>query len=79
MKKIVTGIGFEITGALIMLFPFLIASLSLENTIEWNTQLGRFWQTVSDIGMFPIIIIGVILLITGVIFSLWGTFSKSDT
>lgn len=28
MKKIVTGIGFEITGALMMLFPFLIASLS---------------------------------------------------
>ncbi|MCI8968417.1 MAG: hypothetical protein HFH75_12720 [Lachnospiraceae bacterium] len=54
MEKIVTGIGFEITGALMMLFPFLIASLSLENTIEWNTQLGRFWQTVSDMGMFPI-------------------------
>ena len=79
MKKIVTGIGFEITGVLMILFPFLIASLSLENTIEWDSQLGRFWQTISDMGMFPIMIVGVILLITGVIFSLWGTFSKSDT
>ena len=78
MKKIIAGTGFEITGALMLLFPSLIASISLENTTEWNTQLGRFWQTIFNLGLLPVIIIGSVLLITGIIFSLWGTFSKSE-
>lgn len=78
MKKIMAGIGFEITGVLMLIFSSLIASMSLENTTEWNTQLGRYWQTVSDLGLFPVLIIGAALLITGIVFSLWGVFSKSD-
>nr|WP_308627623.1 hypothetical protein [uncultured Eisenbergiella sp.] len=78
MKKIIAGIGFEITGVLMLIFSSLIASMSLENTTEWNTQLGRYWQTVSDLGLFPVLIIGAALLITGIVFSLWGVFSKSD-
>lgn len=78
MKKIIAGIGFEITGVLMWLFSSLIASMSLENTTKWNTQLGRYWQTVFNLGLFPTLVIGVILLITGIVFSLWGTFSKSD-
>lgn len=78
MKKVITGIGFEITGALMLLFPSLIASISMENTTEWNTRLGRYWQTVSNLGLFPIFIMGAVLLITGITFSLWGTFSKSE-
>ena len=78
MKKIIAGIGFELTGVLMVLFPSLIASISLENTVEWNTQLGRYWQTVMDLGLFPVEIIGAVLLVAGVVFSLWGVFSKSD-
>ena len=78
MKKIIAGIGFELTGVLMVLFPSLIASISLENTVEWNTQLGRYWQTVMDLGLFPGVIIGAVLLVAGVVFSLWGVFSKSD-
>lgn len=78
MKKIIAGIGFEITGVLMLIFSSLIASMSLENTTEWNTRLGRYWQTVSDLGLFPVLIIGAALLITGIVFSLWGVFSKSD-
>ena len=79
MKKIIAGIGFELTGVLMVLFPSLIASISLENTTEWNTQLGRYLQTIFNLGLLPVIIIGSVLLITGIIFSLWGTFSKSGT
>lgn len=79
MKKIIAGIGFEITGTLLLLLPSLIASISLENTTEWNTQLGRYLQTIFNLGLLPVIIIGSVLLITGIIFSLWGTFSKSGT
>ncbi len=43
MKKIIAGIGFEITGVLMMLFSSLIASMSLEYTTGWDTQLGRYW------------------------------------
>ena len=37
MKKIIAGIGFEITGVMMVLFSTLIASMTLENTSEWNT------------------------------------------
>jgi hypothetical protein len=33
---------------------------------------------VFDMGLFPVLIIGIILLATGITFSLWGVFSKSD-
>lgn len=61
-----------------LLFSSLIASMSLENTTEWDTQLGRYWQTVSNLGLFPVLMIGAVLLITGIVFSFWGVFSKSD-
>ncbi len=78
MKKIIAGIGFELTGTLMLLCSSLIASMSMENTTEWNTKLGKYWQTVFNMGLFPVLIIGIILLITGIAFSLWGVFSKSD-
>lgn len=78
MKKVVAGIGFEITGVLMLICSSFIASISLENTTEWNTQLGRYWQTVLDLGLFPILGVGALLLIAGILFSLWGVFSKSD-
>lgn len=78
MKKIIVGIGFELTGTLMLLCSSLIASMSMENTTEWNTKLGKYWQTVFNMGLFPVLIIGIILLITGIAFSLWGVFSKSD-
>lgn len=78
MKKIIAGIGFELTGTLMLLCSSLIASMSMENTTQWNTKLGVYWQTVFNMGLFPVLIIGIILLITGIVFSLWGVFSKSD-
>ncbi|WMJ83297.1 hypothetical protein ACS3UN_09485 [Oscillospiraceae bacterium LTW-04] len=78
MKKIIAGIGFKITGVLMLLFSSLIASIGLENTTEWNTRLGKYWQTVSNLGLFPMLVIGAILLMTGIILSLWGVFSKAD-
>ncbi len=77
MKKIIAGIGFEITGVMMVLFSTLIASMSLENTSEWNTQLGRYWQTVYNLGLIPIQITGIVLLIAGIGFSLWGALAKS--
>lgn len=78
MKRIVAGIGFEITGTLMVICSTLIASMSIENTTEWATELGRYWQTVFNLGLFPVLVAGSILLLTGIAFSLWGVFSKSD-
>ena len=78
MKKIIAGIGFELTGVSMLLCSSLIASLGMENTTEWHTELGRYWQTVSNMGLLPVLIIGAVLLTAGVILSLWGAFSKSD-
>ena len=78
MKKIIAGIGFELTGVSMLLCSSLIASRGMENTTEWHTELGRYWQTVSNMGLLPVLIIGAVLLTAGVILSLWGAFSKSD-
>lgn len=79
MKKIIAGIGFELTGVLMVMFSSLTASISIENTAKWNTQLGRYWQTVINLGLLPVLIIGAVLLITGILFSLWGVFEKPDS
>ena len=68
---------FRSTGVMMVLFSTLIASMSLENTSEWNTQLGRYWQTVYNLGLIPIQITGIVLLIAGIGFSLWGALTKS--
>lgn len=78
MKKIVAGIGFEITGTLMVICSTLIASMSIENTKEWATELGRYWQTVFNLGLFPVLVAGSILLLAGIAFSLWGVFFKSE-
>ncbi len=78
MKKVIAGIGFEITGVTMVIFASLNAIIGLENTTEWNTELGRYWQTVFDLGMFPIYLLGIVLLIAGITFSLWGVFSKES-
>ena len=78
MKKIIAGTGFELTRTLMVLCTSLMASMNMENTTEWNTELGRYWQTVSDMSLFPVLITGIILLVTGIAFSLWGVFSNSN-
>lgn len=78
MKKIIAGIGFELTGTLMLLCAFFVASIGMENTTEWYTELGVYWQTVLNMGLFPVMIAGIILLAAGITFSLWGVFSKSD-
>lgn len=78
MKKIIAGIGFELSGTLMLLGSSLIASMNVENTTGWNTRLGPYWQTVFDMGLFPVLVIGTVLLIAGITFSLCGVFSKAD-
>ncbi len=78
MKKIIAGLGFEITGILTVLCTSLIVSMSLENTTSWDTQMGRYWQTMLNMGLFPLLILGVVLLLAGIALTLWGVFSKTD-
>ncbi len=79
MKKIVAGIGFEITGVLMVLFSAFIASASLEKTTEWVTSIGRYWQTVINLGLLPVMVFGAMLLAVGIAFSFWGVFSKNGS
>lgn len=78
MKKIVAGIGFEITGVVLVIYSTLLASMDTENTTQWATGLGRYWQMVLDHGLLPVFVIGLVLLLSGIVFTLWGVFSKSD-
>ena len=76
MKKIVAGIGFEITGVLMVLCSALAASMNMEYTTSWLTEIGRYWQTVLNMGLLPMLIIGGVLLASGIVLSLWGVFFK---
>ena len=78
MKKIVAGIGFEITGMFMVLCFAVVTGLNIQNTTSWYTSIGQYWQTAINMGMIPICIIGFVLLTAGIVFSLWGIFSKSD-
>ena len=78
MKKIVAGFGFEITGVLLVICSTFLASMQMENTTQWAINLGKYWQTVLNLGLFPDFIIGYVLLLTGIVFSLWGVFEKPD-
>ena len=78
MKKIVAGIGFEITGMFMVLCFAVVTGLNIQNTTSWYTSIGQYWQTAINMGMIPICIIGFVLLTAGIAFSLWGIFSKSD-
>ena len=48
MKKIIAGIGFELTGTLMLLCSSLIASMSMENTTEWNLSLIHIQMCIRD-------------------------------
>ena len=78
MKKIIAGIGFEITGMVMVICFALVTGMNIQNTTKWNTAIGKYWQTAINMGMLPICIIGIVLLTAGIAFSLWGVFSKSD-
>ena len=47
------------------------------NRVEYG--IGQILANrVSDMSLFPVLITGIILLVTGIAFSLWGVFSKED-
>ncbi len=78
MKKLISGIGFLVSGILMYTASSIIAGMNVENTTEWSNSLGRYWQTVANLGLIPMIVFGCVFIIMGVIFMLWGTFAKSD-
>ena len=45
---------------------------------KYNRVEYGIGQIVSDMSLFPVLITGIILLVTGIAFSLWGVFSKED-
>lgn len=78
MKKIVGGIGFMLTGTLLYLTACIVGHLNYKNKTEWQTSVGRYWQSIIDTGLLPAIIIGFIFLIIGTVLTLWGIYKKSE-
>ncbi len=78
MKKVIAGIGFMLVGTIMYLSASLITSFNMQYTTEWITSIGKYWQTMLDMGMMPVVVIGVLLLISGILLTLQGVFSKKD-
>ena len=61
-EKIAAGIGFEITGMLMLISSALIAGIAQQYTDKWNTDIGRYCRAVIDLEMRPIMIVGAVCL-----------------
>ncbi len=78
MKKILTGIGLQITGALLVLSALVSASIVSMNLGSWITNLGKFWTAMLESKLIILFVIGLVLLIVGMVISLREAFFKSE-
>ena len=76
MKKVIAGFGFLFFGVLLYLAASIVGSISMQYTTSWQTNIGRYWQTVINCGMMPAVVIGIIFIVAGLALMLWGVFAK---
>lgn len=76
MKKIITGIGFEITGVLLIFTASLITGLQMANITSWITEMGPFWYSMSELKLVWLFVTGCIFLVIGVVMCIWDIFSE---
>jgi len=66
MKKIVTGVGLLIAGAILTLSVFITTTGAMTILTSWYTQLGRFWSAMVEINVAGVFVVAIILMILGV-------------
>lgn len=74
MKKLIAGLGFIFSGGIFYISAFIVGALNVSNTSQWQTSLGRFWGTISNYDIMLPIWVGIILILTGLFFIIWGVF-----
>ncbi|SNS67486.1 hypothetical protein SAMN05446037_101672 [Anaerovirgula multivorans] len=78
MKKVIAGLNFLFCGTIIYITTLIIISANFNNITEWSNSLGAYWQTVVNLRLIFPYIISIVLLLSGIVFTIWGVFSKND-
>lgn len=71
MKKVITGASILLTGALIFLSVFIAAGSYSAKVSGWGRH-GRFWSSVSELGLVAVLIISIVVMGVGIAFLKWG-------
>lgn len=79
MKKLLAGIGFMITGALLVLAASVASSVLVASLDGWSTELGMFGTAMTESGLIAAQVFGIIFIIVGVIMALFGALKKTDS
>lgn len=79
MKKVLSGASVLCTGALLFFSACVVGGLNIQSTYEWDTYAGRFWTSVSEAGLIPLVVISIIMMVIGIALMASGIFDKKDT
>ncbi len=79
MKKIISGASILITGAILFLSACIAGSFNMQSLSGWSTDVGRFWASVSEGKLMPLVVVSIFIMILGTAVILWGNLSKSDS
>lgn len=78
MKKVIAGLGFIFSGGIFYISAFIVGALNVSNTSLYETSLGRFWGTISNYDIMLPIWVGIILILIGLLFIIWGVFERES-
>ena len=76
MKKINSGVGVLVAGAILTL-GFSLAAANLGTIEGWDTRQGRFLQAVADNNLTGALVISIIAMVVGVVLIILGNIEKS--
>ncbi len=65
MKKAVIGGFLALIGSIWTLAVAYTAGSNL--VTEWQTELGRFWSTVIDMNLLPLMILSALMTVLGIV------------
>ena len=65
MKKAVIGGFLALIGSI---WTLAVAYTACSNLVtEWHTELGRFWSTVIDMNLLPLMILSALMTVLGIV------------
>lgn len=66
MKKVIAGVGSLVAGSILFLASYIAAGMFAPSIGEWDTNAGRFWQAVAELGLIPTLVFSVLFMGIGI-------------
>ena len=64
MKRALAGGFLTLAGSIWTLAILFVAGNNLATT--WDTELGRFWSTVSELKLMPLLVLSAVFTVLGI-------------